>query len=943
MSRSRFRFVSFEESLTVALPMVDGALYIFPTEAAKRAAWREVQRQWRFESVRFLTMEEWKEALFVDDRPLLREEKRTLAFFASLHPEDKAALHITNYFQSIKTAQEFFDLWEEFNEELVPDDIDFERAEAADVELLGWQKSRFEALRRIKERYRLFIASKGFSDRIFLYKPERLDSAALGDVECITFVNQFYYTALEKALIDRLAAAGKEVTLIYQLPAELVDQATLAVRPFTLNELGGGRNQSIEVIECDDDASMLQALLQRLEAEEVRHIVNFHEHIEAAARLLSPERFHLGDTLRFAFTSPYHALEALHRLLSSIILEPQRRKLLLPLQSWIDALQDDAFSRLLFGADAASCRAALNVLYSLVDESIQFIDLEGEFFRKREEAATLLQRVPELVRKALNASSIGEWAALLRDRLPIDKVLLPEEAEGTDALDVFYDALADFCSLQEIGLIGEWGDLFFDHHMPKEVRLPAGILRLLLDYLKSRTVHRTLRPTGPRVEFVDLLDTRNLSFKSVAVMNVVEKEIPHARQTPFLFTEKQRRFLGLKTFEDVLLREKYYFFRLLLTSPRVFLFTRRNIEQNVEVSSFIEEIRLFYDRKKLIESAAAPLNYLDFCRCFLSAHDAFSPSVEEARSTDFYVIPFDKERDLPDGTLDLSFNALENLLDNPFAFYIQNIIEVSERPLIVKRRLSPNLLGQIVHDLMIEVWRPLLAVPQPTVIAFDQVRREQIEAAAERTLYVDRYYYALPHDHSQIYFREIMMPQIVDAVLTFFARIAQLELTGKPIYVLHENLTLPRTEPLDFFQVDGLNVRLKGRADLLIETADGARRCIFDYKTGHANDDQLLFYELYYYALKDAALAGNVSSFFYMVRQKELTNGKKQASGDPYAAFIAKVREQVVRLLNDGFTLQEKRGGLRKMEEITRSDLYEGLAGNRSLLLGMKRMSPKQG
>ena len=62
----------------------------------------------------------------------------------------------------------------------------------------------------------------------------------------------------------------------------------------------------------------------------------------------------------------------------------------------------------------------------------------------------------------------------------------------------------------------------------------------------------------------------------------------------FCSQKKQRQLLGLKTYEDVRRREKYYFFRLLLNSSVVTLFTQKNIEHNVEASSFLEEIKLFF-------------------------------------------------------------------------------------------------------------------------------------------------------------------------------------------------------------------------------------------------------------------------------------------------------------------------------------------------------------
>ena len=160
MKDIHFSFCSFQENLinkVLVEQLFDDTVFVFPTEVSKGIALSEFQKHWAFNQTLFLSMEEMKELLFISDNPLLKEEKRTLAFYASLTEKDKEFFRINNYFQSIELAQHFFDLWEEFNDELVNENINKEKFEIYNAELLGWQKNTFDKLKSIKKNYQNFL------------------------------------------------------------------------------------------------------------------------------------------------------------------------------------------------------------------------------------------------------------------------------------------------------------------------------------------------------------------------------------------------------------------------------------------------------------------------------------------------------------------------------------------------------------------------------------------------------------------------------------------------------------------------------------------------------------------------------------------------------------------------------------------------------------------
>ena len=91
--------------------------------------------------------------------------------------------------------------------------------------------------------------------------------------------------------------------------------------------------------------------------------------------------------------------------------------------------------------------------------------------------------------------------------------------------------------------------------------------------MKFRSISLTYaQVNSKRVGITNLEDTRNIQYEKIAVLNLIEGKIPAVRQIPFLFTEKQRKIMNLKTYEEIKLREKYYFLRLVLNSILLFLF-----------------------------------------------------------------------------------------------------------------------------------------------------------------------------------------------------------------------------------------------------------------------------------------------------------------------------------------------------------------------------------
>ena len=954
MNSINFSYISFQQNLVATVlseQSAEGTVFIFPTEKSKSAAIREFQKKWQFSTTLFLTMEELKATLFAGNNPLLKEEKRTLAFYTCLTNEDKNALKINNYFQSIELAQNFFDLWEEFNEELVDDRIDEKSLSFHNLELQDWQFAMYRLLLNIKTHYLAHIHSKGFDDIVFLYKKHKIDFSHLYEYHRFVFVNQFYYTLLEKAIIHRAASLGKQVKIYYQLPRHLVDEKTLAIKDFNLSQLGDMRTQAIDIFECKSDFSMMTSFFETIEKKKLSNVIDAAASQNSFERFLNFATFNPGNSKRFNHTSILQYFAACNDLLNSLLWEPSRNKILIPLQYVFDAILNRIFFNTLVPENENKnmlYEKTIKVLSAMADANYKYLDLDLECLKTfpARSAEPVFRSLTKLVKQFKKITSINALVNFIDAPGGVDirSLLSSREMQYSDVLDTFYHLLSDFKSAEDIGLVRDWGLFFPGGASPlRSYRIAAGLVKLFIEYMKPKRIRFNYQVgKRGRVQFTDLLDTRNLQYDRVAVLNVIEGQLPHPRQTPFLFTEGQRRFLHLKTYDDVVKREKYYFFRLLFSSAAAYLFTQKNIEKNIEPSSFLEEIKLYFPKEKVRVSQVPDLYYRSVYQQFFTSQSAYQTNSEQTRDASFFCLPLDIDRDFPKRQLNLTYYSLQDFLSNPFAFYIQWI--TGARPLEIKvdEEFSPSLVGNIVHDILSQLWNLLEESTAASIFGYDFYLDEALLQKAERIILERRqdYYYKIPHNHTLIYFNVIVKPVIEQGVRDFFnflhnMRLSKAHLTvypekdySTPEENRYKTLLDESTNPLN------LQINIRGRADLRIEDRENDKYYIFDYKTGKYGVEQLILYELFYYLIERPELMPKVKSFIYHVM-----DGKGQEWRDFYRysrkknlskeeiieSFKASILDALTVLHENGFAMPEKRAHLSILPEITRRDLYLSL------------------
>ncbi len=941
------RFLSFKEDFTrivVSEEAKDGSVLIFPTDAAKQEALRIHRLSWKFEEVLFLNMDEMKSCLFMPKVPVIREEKRTLLLYQALDDSLKSTFYIQNYFQSIDLANKFFQFFEELNEEMIDPEKLLLILEEQEADLQDWQIDTYTNLLQLRKNYSAVLNSKGFTDTIFANRTANLQLQLLDKYERFVFVNQFYYTKLESHISTFLEDNHKEVVVYYHMP-----ESILEVKDWQLDSIADYRIGKIRLVKCFNHFGMLSAFFQMMEtksSEQPELILDPVFTREPYAKYLSASKFAIPINDSFCRTTVFRFWEISDRMLQSLLLEPGFQKYLLPLISLGEFIfTDDALS--CFVPQAVEREIIRSEFDNLVKNDYQYIDLDLQFLDVAKQielnqvTIQFLNRICTYLKQLLSIWSIKDFINLVnRDNgLPVQLILSDIEKNSSNLEEVLYEALGNLQAIEELKIVTNWSSFF----TASPTALAQGIVHLVLEFLKPKMIrynHSSFEQK--RTKISNLIDTRNLCYQHIAVLNANEGDLPGTTQVPWLFSETQRQMLGLKTYEDIRLREKYYFFRFLLSAETAWIYYLANEDEDKDASSFVEEIKLFLP-SSIIETQDWNDNGYKLAYSTLFEKDTV-PSADipnpEVRD-EFFHLPFDPQEDLEANYYLLDYSHYAALRVNSFASYLQYHTRLEEIEDPDENCLTEKMIGNISHDFYRHCWSYL---NQHTNGEFFDIKLLEkiwtpdfLEARLSLIMNkVNDLYYKLPHNYSDLFFREILWQQLIESTDTLVKSIS--EIYGfQMIRPIPEQVKM--TDEERKYKVlfepgekdHGIGVKIRGRADLRLEDAN-KRAIIIDYKTTQ-NDtnldrDQLLFYILFYYDWMDSDEFNLVKALFYMIFMQKVEDLDNKKSRDKlYERFTERLDETLEDLQNRGFALTSKSKGRDRFADITRVDLQRMLKG----------------
>ncbi len=944
--------VPFTEDLyELALRQVsDPCKIVFPTRVAADLARQRWQPDWQFEDCEFIAIEDLKDLLLDPGTPCATDDKRLLCLYQALTKEDREHFHIGSYFDSVGWGQNWFQFFEELCDEAVDADLLRDCAGNFNVNLLAWQEEYLQRILDVRQQYRESLLVPGLTDQIFAWQPDGITITGTG--YRYVFVNQYYWSRLEKAMLSALEEAGNEIVLIEQFSPGRASERNLEARDLDLAVLTEDaiRTREVELVECSNPGQMVLAFLaehapavEPLQASAVlvdrRFSTSWYRH------WFDPGQFSLPHRRDFVQSGVYWFLHTLQTQLAA--LNESRGETLLPLRLVAAAASNPAFLAYYHTDwDEAGRTAVMDELRHLFDQDILYADSrlrvldswEGK--REFRWLPSLLQPHFELLEELASVATPAQLVALVDapGGLAIRAMCSMEELQGSDVLERFYERLSNFASLERLAVVEDWATFF----SCDKNALAANLLRLLLEDLASAPV-RELRPAPgdkPRIEISNLLDLRNLNYDTVAILHGVEGEYPSNPEPAWLFNERQRQRLGLKSYPLLRQRERYYFFRQVFSARRVLIYSYRNQEQNIEPGSFVTELQSFLEglprfgpklEPRRINPEISALYQARKRLCANWARETWPSPVacdcglDRELPDEFFVLPPAPTRDFDPGhCLRASYQSLSQLDKNPFAWYIKQLRHLRRIELRPPETLNRKLFGALLH-----YWLACVLPSDPGRC----YRLADLAACLEDTDFLSQklqsvissvnYRYKLPHNYNQEFLTEVIAACLVESVRRFHQEFLASTLRDEAW------LVLPEPERRDWNDEDYKTLcsqshsgteyclKIRGQADLRLESP--TRCVIVDFKTGGHEDDQLLFYEWYYYLLNDSLDDRELRSIFWMILRHEIegeTNPNKREK------WRTRMRELLANCLTQGYPQAPKVANRRELTGITRADLY---------------------
>ena len=926
----------------------DNTMFIFPTKTSCNSVIKKYSHKWNLNRITWITMDELKQNLFISNYPILKEDKRLLAFYQSLSDEDRFQFNIHDYFQSVELAYNFFSLFEELNEENIANE-NVKEILLNENENNDWQVLTFERLIELRQQYFDFITKKKFSDKIFLNKISNFNLTFTRDFENIIIVNQFYFSETEKQLISIFEKQKKSVTLLHQFPEKIINKESLNCNEIEAIQFTENLLEEIEIFETPNQTSQIISCLEEIKKKKHSNILDFRFSEQVYSNLLSSDIFG-NQSILFIHSPIYKFLKNILELIESIKWNDMAEHYTLSLQAFFNALYSDNFIKFFYNENFndASIDNLKKTVQILIEKDYKFLDLDGKFFAWNtcpEDSEEIFTEISDFLKRFLGFNTLEdllENGICDKNFLDFDKFLDEKYSKLSNIMEVFYEGVIDLLTIKKLDLVTDWHHIFETNNHIKYIE---NLLNLFLEYIKVKNIefkYDTSIEVKQKVNIFSLQDTRNLSYQEISILNLTEGVLPASPKTPYLFNEKQRAELGLKTYEDIRNRDKYYFFRLISNSKKVKLFTCNNLEKNIEISSFIEEILLDFPKNIIKYHKIPDLSLKHSYSKFFKPDEDFLSKNSNKKNDSFFTIPFDCAIDFPDNELNLSYYKYKNWKKNPFNFYLKNIMKFENIKTEIQEKYSNKLLGNIIHTLLNNIWDRLIQTYQGNEIHhnFSHVTINYIERAILNLFSTDRnLYYQTPQNYAQIYFQEIIIPLLMDGVKSFFmllhekykfsdTLILAIPETKRNRKKSYEKKILIHSQDIE----NKLQINITGEADLRIEInkPHSERMFIFDYKTGKFDKEQLLFYELFYYLIDNPEKSKDVESVFYEVLNKENKSlselykiGNRDESSERIeiiAEFKANIVAMIDNLFSFGFAITPEKD-IYDDQNISRKDL----------------------
>lgn len=787
-------------------------LYIFQDNRMRDIFYKKLHNGMMASSAAFLTFEEFRQRVFLTDKVILRESKRILAFFKSLDREIKEELEIKTYFDIIDFANHFFSYYRALNLSMNKEFKNYHK----------WQEKYIEYFVKIKENFDEFCKRYNYLPSDWIEDFANFNGDVLASYENIIFVDIVEFPKLYKSILGELSL-NHNIILNLQMEEGEFDEENLA----------------ISHIEIPITKTPPKVYLFETELEEALTIIKLKENERFHIYSPSIEENKFYDIFPNDFTiskNPTMNDTKLFKFLNiqyGILMGREEKLRDTYLLSEVMKGFENFIFREYYGLNKGDYKTLLEISqdgYKYISKEIlenyRFSEIDPEF---KDKVANIIFDLGEI-------SKIENIATLYQYFIEVINLerFLESEYDSVDILEKFLEIFGIMQTNEEMDMYGGNREIFGQNIGPS-------LYRLLIQYMKDIVIKSNLKIREDIVVIKPLEYTKyaEWNFKAVnCFIDIVDLYIPKVSKDSLIFTEAQREELGIISDLEKKKIQKNLFLQSILAKKDTIIFTQKDEERGVSPSPFLEEF---------IEK-----NEIEIIPCKLSGDGGKSLIKELFRGEDISVleskdledeIGIEKSfEDFQDGSISLGAYDISNIRNCELKFYFEKMRDLVPLRKKDSAHLDPRILGIVVHEVLETLiknnWKNILAT-NTIEIPYESIEKElYLRFKDER---------AKLEIHMDNYIKEIVVPLLLKNI-DFMFKLLDKDYRNTKIQRFQSERADRENKP---FYTGKIDIYLKGRADLVVETESG--NTIIDYKTGGAQEEQLDYYSIILYGENDGA------------------------------------------------------------------------------------------
>jgi len=834
MKQIKYSYLNYNQAannelLSTIEKLPEDNLIIVENELAKKQYFAYVNKGQLRVKTNLISFEDFLDKIFISDKKILKDIKRFFLFYSYLKDDIKKKLNITNYFDCIEIADDFFEFFSYIRN----------KEDLESLNLSKWQEEKFELFFEIKNEMDKFLKENSYLPSDWLYSITNLKLDFLKKYKKLVFFDIVDFPHNFSKILETLKNYY-DIEFILQMEDKDFNRDKLKLNKVSLID----KKMDIELAKYSNELELYTMILSRQYDNYYTTDANKEDRYSIFTK---SNKYYLNDT-KF-----YKIIETYLNLLNGI---DHKNKNLIDIFLVKENIFNSAFMEF-YGLDVEDYKCFEKIIskdYRYISLNLLREDYYSHFLNDDENLKIKLNLIFETLDSIDNINNIDDLNNFLRTNFFSSKTDIDFFMENKfDSLyDKIYEILGLLNSNENIEFFNSF-DSFFKTNIGKN------IFTLFFNYLNKIDIYSIEKNQNKDKELknLNLIKYSLKNLENSALVYADSQSLPKIKANNNLFTEQQKIKLALKTNEDEILIQKYRFFQNILNLDKITVYSLVNQDINIDFSPFVYELVNKYSAKELNTNDLKGF----FEACYLQN------KTEDFKKDPVFFRAFSKKNtDFINNTLTIGAYDYILLKKNETFFFLDKICgieSISETSPV--NGMSPKVLGNILHKTLEDIfktnWKNILKDSTNLILS-----KEEIKEYLERHIWKEK---LKIENFMELYLDEVLFPRLINNIENFL-KVLYEELKDSKIQRIEAEKE-STTKNVSYLEHKGIQVILNGRADLLIET-DKARY-IIDFKTGSYNKDQLEFYSIMFYG-SDNSLPVYSAAYNFWEEEKDFDFSK---------------------------------------------------------------------